>query len=143
MNSPRYNTFLRTLYGAVLASRLSVSDLKALSEELRHGRLPDELAYMIDRALEHLRGLGEGEPEDERMAEAEYLIRRGRVSKATLASIMGSLGVPPSSRKDSARDMLRHFMNEVPPSRVTKFMEVLRSQQAGDEFLAGIGETRK
>jgi hypothetical protein len=143
MNSPRYKSFLRTLYGAVLTSRLSASDLKALSEELRRGQLSDELAYMINRALDHLGGPGEDEVEDERVAQAERLIRNGKVSKTALASIMESLGWQPLSNRESTRDMLVRFTSEMPTSRVSKLMDTLASQQVGDRFLAGISDTRK
>jgi hypothetical protein len=144
MRSPRYKTFLRTLYGAVLSSRLSTSDLKALAEELRRGQLADELAYMINRVLEqHLGGAGEGDLEDERVAEAERLIRNGKVSKTALANMMGSLGMPPSSYRESSRDMLDRFISVAPASRIAKLMELLASHQVGDKFLAGISETRK
>src|SRR5689334_12543902 len=75
MSSLRYRMFLRTLYRAVLGSPLSTSDLKALSVELRRGQLADELAYMIDRAFEHLGSSENDAPEDKRVEEAERLIR--------------------------------------------------------------------
>ena len=143
MNRPRYKTLLRTLYGAALSSRLSMSDLKALSDELRRGQLADELAYMLDNALKHLGTSGEDEPEDERVAEAERLIRRRKVSKMALASIMDSLGLPPLSSKGSVRDMLDSFMSKASSSRVTNLLGILGSQQGDDEFLTGISKTRK
>ncbi len=143
MRRPRYKTFLRTLYGAVLTSRLSASDLKAFADELRRGQLADELAYMITRSLEHLGGADEGEFDDERVVEAERLIRHGRVSKTALANIMGSLGLPPPSSRESAREMLERFMSEAPAARITKLMNLLASQQVSDKFLAGISEIRK
>lgn len=96
MTDARYRTLLRKLFGAAMHSNLTYTDLKALSQELRRGRLSDELAFMIDRSLEHFivddrQGLN-----DQRVAEAERLIKRGKISKVALASILSSLGAPPS-----------------------------------------------
>ena len=143
MTNPRYKILLRTLYGAVLNSRLSTSDLKFLTGELRHGRLSDELAYMVDRALEHLGASGEDEAEDSRVVEAERLIRRNKISKASLANIMSSLGIDITSSGESTRSMLSRFINEMTTSRVDKLMSILASQQTDDGFLSGIIDKRK
>ena len=46
--SPRYKMLLRIVFSGVMSSRLSSAELRSLSDELRRGQLPDELAYMID-----------------------------------------------------------------------------------------------
>jgi aminoglycoside phosphotransferase family enzyme len=143
MSGPRYKALLRTLYGAVITSRLPASDLRALSEELRRGRLSDELAYMIDRALEHLGGSGDHEALDGRITEAERLIRSRRIPKAALISLMESLGTAPSSPRETINELLARFMAEASPSRVNKLMDLLEMQHITDEFLSGIGEARK
>lgn len=143
MTTARYRSLLRTVYTSILASRLSAAELRALSEELRRGRFADELAYMLDRVTEHFRGVESEDIEDDRLMEAEQLIRRNKISKIALASIFESLGFHAADTKDSSRDMLRRFISEVPTSRTSKLLDILRSAPSGDSFLAGISESRK
>ena len=142
MTDIRYRMLLRTLFGAAIHSRLTPADLKTLSYELRRGRLADELAFMIDRALDQIGGSERGVVSDEQMAEAERLMRRNRTGKTVLASILSSLGTPTSATKDSARVMLNRFFAEASATRVDKLLELLASQQKYDGFLAGIDGKR-
>jgi hypothetical protein len=142
MTSRRYKALLRGLYGAIFSSNLSVSDLRQLAKELRQGRISDELAYMIDRALLHLSDQLEDELDDNRLGEAERLIKRARTSKASLANLVESLGGSPSSSKATVREMLREFFDGASPSQANKLLELLDSSRSDDQYLTGIRESR-
>lgn len=144
MSSKVYRTLLRTIYGSVLNSNLSVSELKALSMELRRGRLADELAYMIDSVIQNHLGTTDNEGRvDTMVEEAERLVRSRRLPKAMIISVMESLGHPPPSNNESVHRMLEWFMNEAPSSRINAFIEILAGPRVGDDFLAGISKVRK
>ena len=144
MSSPRYRSLLRTIYTAVLSSRLSPSEMQMLVMELRNGRLPDELAFMIDQALHHFLGHAEeGDPGDDRIEDMLELIKRNRISRSALQNILESLGYSPSSNNASTRTLLQNFMVEASASRTLKLIDILRSSAPTDNFLMGISKNRE
>jgi hypothetical protein len=58
-------------------------------------------------------------------------------------NIMSSLGLKSPYGKESIRDVIMRFLDEMPPSNINKLVDILKSHQKSDEFLLGIRETRK
>lgn len=142
-SSPKYRILLRSIYTAVIGSGLSPKDLRSLAEELRRGRLPDELAYMVDQACQHF--LADYDEADDQglIANAEVLIKERKLGRSGVVSILQSLGAPKPASGASIRKMLVDFNSSVPPTRFRKLIDVLESSSDSDAFLAGISSTRK
>lgn len=143
MISPqRYKSLLRTVYSGIVGSRLTPTELSALAEELRRGRFPDELAYMLDQVTRHLVVEGDGN-DDDNVIEAERLVKLRKVSRSALYNILLSLGGRPAPASSTIRTLLRDFVSEASPTATRKLLEILNSKSDGDSFLAGISSSRK
>ena len=143
MTSLRYRTLLRTLYTSVLGSRLTSAELRSLVVELRRGRLSDELSFMIEEASRHFDDPNDNLFDDDRIAEAEELVRVNKISRTALASMMQSLGYQPDSIRGTTKSLIKEFLSEMSATRVTKLIDTLRSAGSGDDFLEGISKSRK
>lgn len=140
--SPRYRSLLRTVLSGILSSKLSTTELRSLSEELRRGQFPDELAYIIDQINSHLAADDDERADEDTVLAAERLIKRRKIPRSALANILQSLGAEESPASVGIRRLLQAFVSDAPPARIRKLMEVLESSSEGDAFLAGIAGSR-
>jgi hypothetical protein len=141
----RYRSILRSIFTAVMQSGLSASDLRLLAEELRRGRLTDELAYMLDQVNQHFRD----DPSNLRdvsvpVREAEYLMKEKKLMKPDLVNILRSIDadfVP--TQGASTVNTLRKFFKSATPREIEKLLDVLNAVTEPDTYLKGISETRR
>ena len=146
IQSSRYRSLLRTLYTAILQSNLSANDLRLLSEELRRGRLPDELAFMVERVSNHFQTPDKSDSASELVIEAERTIKDRKITKSSLVNIIRSIddsAVPSSAGTLSVRQILNRFFNDATDNQAKKLLEVLSSLEGPDPYLKGITDTRE
>jgi hypothetical protein len=145
MQSARYKSMLRTIFAAILQSNLSAADLKALSQELRRGRLTDDLSLLLDqfgnnfletRIEIEVRGYVEA---------AERLIKSKKISKSVLLTVISSIddGFFVASQSNySVRAILENFFDASSAQKAKKLLDVLSSLDVPDQYLKGIAENR-
>lgn len=146
IQSPRYRSFLRSLYTAILQTNLSSNELRQLAEELRRGRLPDELAYMLDKASDHFQVADRRDDRDDLVHQAERLIKEKKIARTALINVIRSFDDPSLSAgisTSSVRTILDRFFDSAKASQAKKLMEVLSSLSAPDPYLKGISESRE
>lgn len=143
ITSARYRSLLRTVFASIVGSKLSATELKQLVEELRRGRLPDELAYMLDRANKHFILERADSDETDRLAEIERMVKQRKIPKTALVSILRSIGWTSEDQNAGTRSLLEGFMLESSPAKVQKLIDILNSSGASDPYLTGISNSRK
>jgi hypothetical protein len=145
MSTPRYRSILRTLLGAILQSGLNDRDLAYLSDELRRGRLPDELAYLVDRNIDHFRSKSTGGTGDQYVKVAEAKIKQKRISKQSVSNIIRSIDdvSDPIPVTRSLHDILLNFFDRASPRKAEQLLQILDSTGGTDPFLKGISDTRR
>jgi hypothetical protein len=144
MENPRYRVILRAMFAAVMQSELGASDLRFLAAELRGGRLPGELAYMLDRANEHFQDPSNSREISDKMRAAERLMREKRVSKSALLNILRSINaVAVPNEGTTTRSILHEFFASATPREAEKLLDVLSAAGDADPYLKGIVETRR
>jgi hypothetical protein len=134
------------LYTTILQSNLDARELRSLAEELRRGRLSDELAFMLDQAVEHFQVSDLNDEENIFIDEVEQLIKERRISKESLFNIITSIDVtilPKNFSKMTVKQMISAFFDNANKSQVKKLIDVLSSSSAPDPYLKGISEKRK
>jgi hypothetical protein len=146
MTTPRYRSILRTMLGAVLQSNLSSSDLNYLSNELRRGQLPDELAFMIDQMGSHFRDEPASRNQNSYVSAAESRIKSKRLPKDSLINIISSISNGDSfsiNKNLTVREILERFFDSTSPNKADQLIEILDASGTSDPYLRGISETRR
>ena len=141
---PRYKNLLRAVYSGIISSPLNHSELRLLAEELRRGRLPDELAYMLEQTSRHFASDSQERSRgDDREMIIERTLKNRKISRDSLLNIMKSIGYTNNPGNSSIRTLIRDFVSETSPAKIQQLLEILESASTGDEYLAGISATRK
>jgi hypothetical protein len=145
IESSRYKAFLRLLFGTVVDSRLSAKEMRQLAEELRRGRLADELAYMIENISQHFQLSDSRARLSDEIIHAENIIKAKKLSKSSLVNIILSIDddlLPPGRTNNSSRQILDYFLAHSTSSQFQKLLDVLEASGDPDPYLRGITETR-
>jgi hypothetical protein len=132
--------------GAILQSNLSDRDLVFLSNELRRGQLPDELAYMIEQVANHFYDRSISSDSNSNVKLAENVIKQKRMPKQAILSIINSIDDESDmflSKNLTVRDILANFFERASPKKADQLLEILHSSGASDPYLKGISETRR
>jgi hypothetical protein len=143
IHDPHYRRMLRSMFAAVMQSSLNATDLNRLVEELRRGRLVDELAYMIDQVNKHFYDPVISRSVMKQVHTAERLIREKRIPKSAIINIFRSI-VPESvyNERMAIRGILQEFFLSANARETEKLLDVLAATGDSDPYLKGISETR-
>ncbi|MBB3773307.1 hypothetical protein FHS55_003940 [Angulomicrobium tetraedrale] len=142
MQSTRYKALLRSLFASVMQSELSASDLRLLAEELRRGRLGDELAYMVEEAASHFQDPIRETSSDLRAL--ERLVKDKRLTKAAIQNIITSIDARSTAQEAATmRQILQEFLLSSSQRQLEKFKDIIASSGNTDPYLKGISERDK
>jgi hypothetical protein len=144
IQDPRYRLILRSIFTAVMQSGLSTSDLRLLAQELRRGRLPDELAYMLDSVNQHFQDSPNLRNLSDQLKTVERLMKEKKVSKLALLNILRSIDTNIIPKPGvTTRSILRGFFTSATSQEIAKLIDVLNATGDADPYLKGISETRR
>jgi hypothetical protein len=143
INDPRYRRILRSMFSAIMQSDLSATDLNRLAEELRRGRLSDELGYMIHEVNRHFYDPSISGDVMKQVHAAERLIREKRIAKAAVINILHSIAPElVTDNRMAIRGILQEFFLSAGAQQSKKLLDVLAATGNLDPYHKGISETR-
>jgi len=132
---------VRRLLAAILSQDPSESELAALAEQLRQGRLAYELAEAIEGLLRFGRHSG-FDNEFVEVEELEKLVKLNGMRKEELVNIVRSLseGGPWISGSATIRAILSSFVETAAESQLLKLRDTIQAYQQSDEYLRGVSK---
>lgn len=144
--NPRHRNLMRNVLGMILQSNLRTKELEELVQALRSGQFSDELAFLLDRQLDHFREYGPNSSADNYTSIAEEIMKRNRISKDSLINIIASIDstyAKSLSRSKTIRDIIEDFLTISNQTKADKLISTLDAAGTSDAYLKGISDTRR